>query len=72
MAGNQRAVDSAKHTAAMYRRAGYSQARAVPEYCVDELGEDGFYTFTVSVYVGAEDKKTMSPLWRRLTKTTPA
>jgi hypothetical protein len=63
-----RALDQAKHMAAMYRRAGYPNARAAPEYCIDELGSDGFYTYTVSVYVGDKDPATVSPLYKRLTQ----
>ena len=47
-----RAINQAMHIAAMYRRAGYPDAHAAPAYCVDEFGADGFYTYTVSVYVG--------------------
>ena len=61
-----RALDQAKHMAAMYRRAGYPNACAAPEYCIDELGSDGFYTYTVSVYVGEKDPSTASPFYKRL------
>ena len=53
-----RALDEAKRIAAMYRRAGYPDACAAPEYCVDELGSDGFYTYTVSVYVGEKGMRS--------------
>jgi len=49
---NHRAVARAESIAAAYRRAGFPEAAAAPEYCIDEIGMDGFYTFTISVYVG--------------------
>ena len=61
-----RALDQANHMAAMYRRVGFPDARAAPEYCIDELGSDGFYTYTVSVYVGEKDLSTVSPFYKRL------
>ena len=61
-----RALDQAKHMAAMYRRAGFVNARAAPEYCIDALGSDGFYIYTVSVYVGEKDTTAVSPLYKRL------
>lgn len=61
-----RALDQAKHMASMYRRAGYLNACAAPQYCIDELGSDGFYTYTVSVYVGEKDPASASPLYKRL------
>jgi hypothetical protein len=54
--------------AAMYRRAGYPDACAAPQYCIDEFGSDGFYTFTVSVFIGERKPETMSPLWKRLSR----
>ena len=45
-------VAEAERIAASFRVLGYTEARAAPEYCIDELGPDGFYTRTVSVYVG--------------------
>jgi hypothetical protein len=66
--GNARAVAEARRIASFYRRAGYSDACAAPEYCIDELGSDGFYTFTVSVFVGKNNPEAMSPLWKRLSK----
>lgn len=61
-----RAVAEAKHMAAMYRRAGFPSAQAAPEYCIDELTEDGFYTYTVSVYVGKKEQQIIAPLYKRL------
>lgn len=66
--GNHRAVAEAKHMAAMYRRMGFPNAQSAPEYCIDELGGDGFYTYTVSVYVGEKDPSSASPLYQRLAK----
>lgn len=53
-------VDRAKHTAAMLRRCGYPDAIAAPEYCIDgEIGQDRFYTETVSVYAGEYQPETI-------------
>lgn len=65
---NSRAVAEARHLASMYRRLGYPNARATPEYCIDELDEGGFYTYTVSVYVGDRDLDIVSPLYQRVLK----
>lgn len=63
---NHRAVSEAQHMARLYRRAGFPEAQAAPEYCIDELGSDGFFTYTVSVYVGEKDPTSVSPLYKRL------
>jgi hypothetical protein len=55
---NNRAIFEAKRLARLYRRAGYPDAAAAPQYCIDELGPDGFYTYTVSVYVGKKPSET--------------
>jgi hypothetical protein len=36
---------------------GYRDAMAAPEYCIAGLGEDGFYTKTISVYAGERHQK---------------
>lgn len=64
--GNGRAVDEARKMASLYRRGGYPDASAAPEYCVDEVGEDGFYTFTVSVFLGKYKPDTMQENWKRI------
>lgn len=64
--GNRRAVDEARHMAALFRKAGFLNAQAAPEYCIDELGPDNFYTYTVCVYVGQRDPESMLPLWKKL------
>lgn len=64
--GNQRAVAEAQHMARLYRRAGFPEAHAAPQYCIDELGDDGFFTYTVCVYVGKKDPETASPLYKKL------
>lgn len=43
--------------AARLRRMGYRDAMAAPEYCIAGLGEDGFYTKTISVYAGERHQK---------------
>lgn len=46
-------VKAAEQEAAMMRRAGYPEAQAAPDYCIDGvIGHDNFYTYTVSVYAG--------------------
>ncbi len=67
------AVDQARHTAAMLRRCGYPDAQAAREYCIDgEIGQDGFYTYTVSVYAGPHQPDTVPSHIRSATEKTRA
>ena len=64
---NARAVKKAEQIAASLRLIGYPNATPAPEYCIEELGMDNFYTFTASVYVG-EYKPKEKVSWRKLLK----
>jgi hypothetical protein len=47
----------------MLRRSGYPEAIPAREYCIDgEIGPDGFYTYTVSVYAGPYRPETIPNL----------
>lgn len=50
--GNRRAVAHAEKLARFFRRNGFPEAEAAPQYCIDEIGSDNFYTYTATVYVG--------------------
>lgn len=44
----------------MLKRAGYKDALVAPEYCIaNVIGEDRFYTRTISIYAG---EKTVVPV----------
>lgn len=59
------AFREAQQVAAMLRRSGYPDAQAAREYCIDgEVGPDGFYTYTVSVYAGDYNPEAVSPIIR--------
>ena len=56
----------AEFYAAMLRRCGYPQATVAPEYCIDGvIGEDGFFTKTVSVWAGPHKPEAVKPLIAR-------
>lgn len=60
------AYEQAKVDAGILRRCGYPNAIPAREYCIDaEIDSDGFYTYTVSVYVGEYDPDTIPDLVRR-------
>ncbi len=55
-------VSEAQGIAAMLRRSGYPDAEVATQYCIDgEIGSDNFYTYTVSVYTGRYQPKTIPP-----------
>jgi hypothetical protein len=52
--------------AAMLRRCGYPEAAVAPEYCIENtIGEDGFFTRTISVWAGPHRPETTKPLIAR-------
>ena len=60
------AYEKAKIDAGLLRRCGYPEAIPAREYCVDaEISDDGFYTYTVAVYVGPYKPETIPDLVRR-------
>jgi hypothetical protein len=61
---NHRAVEEAERYAYMLRRSGYPEAKAAPQYCIDE-NDGSFYTFTVCVELGPHKPKTMKPSIRK-------
>lgn len=60
-----KAYGEARHRAAMMRRCGYPEAQAARQYCIDEIGSDGFYTFTVCIYAGPYKPETIPNLINR-------
>ena len=48
--------------AAVLRRSGYPEAQVAPEYCIgNEIGPDGFFTRTVSVWAGPHKPESVPP-----------
>jgi len=52
--------------AAILRRSGYPEAQVAPEYCIGGVvGDDGFFTQTVSVWAGPYKLETAPTVIRR-------
>ena len=62
----------AQHECAMLRRAGYPDARVMPEHCSGgDIGHDHIMTKTVSVYAGEYKPETIPrPIRKALEKAT--
>jgi hypothetical protein len=59
---SRHSVREAQGVAAMLRRSGYPDAEVAPQYCIDgEITDDNFYTYTVCVYAGRYQPKTIPP-----------
>jgi hypothetical protein len=59
----------AQSYAAMLRRCGYPEAAVAPEYCIDNvIGEDQFFTRTISVWAGPHKPETTAPVISRAFK----
>lgn len=70
-----KAFAEAQQVAAMLKRRGYPDAEPAPQYCIDpEIGQDNFYTYTVSVYAGEKQPetikqpKTIAPALQRIAR----
>jgi hypothetical protein len=61
------AYEAARRMAGILRTSGYPEAEPAPEYCIDGvIGQDGFYTYTVSVYAGPHNPDRVKPFYRRV------
>jgi hypothetical protein len=65
-AAREDVLREAESWAVRLRRAGYSEVAVAPEYCIGNAIDGGFFTRTISVYVGPRvvQPKRLGPLAR--------